>query len=93
MTITLNITREFTVEVGSIGCEDDYDTDVLMEIAVEDGEAYFIGAIADGEIVQPHTQLWIKCEEWVDDEQSYLLDQAGIELWCAKGSAAVERRI
>lgn len=91
---TLNITRTFTVTVGPIGGQDEYDVEVLMEIAVEDGEAYFIGAIAHGEQVERHTSLWIECEEWVDDNQDDLIDQAGFDHWCSMGDAInAERRV
>lgn len=90
---TLNITRTFNVTVGPIGGEDDYDVEVLMEIIVEDGEAYFAGGFAHHDQVERHTQLWHKCEEWVDDNQDFLLDEAGFDFWCAQGDAAIERRI
>lgn len=73
---TLNITRTFNVTVGPIGGEDDYDVEVLMEISVEDGEAYLASAYAHHDQVEKHTQLWHKCEEWVDDNMADILDQA-----------------
>lgn len=100
MTI-INMTRTFSVTVGPIGGEDDYDVEVLMEIAIEDGEAYFLGGFAHNDQVERHTQLchkrhtqlWHKCEEWVDDNQDEILDEARIDVWCAKGAAVIERRV
>jgi hypothetical protein len=90
---TINVVHSFTVTVGPIGGEDDYDTDVLMEIAVEDGEAFLVCAFTHNERVEEHTSLWIECEEWVDDNQGYLIDQAGFDNWCANGDAInAERR-
>ena len=80
---TLNITQTFNVTVGPIGGEDDYDVEVLMEIEVDGRDVYFVGGYAHNDQVEPNTQLWHKCDEWVDDNAVTILDEA---IWAKFGA-------